>query len=196
MNTLMDVPYEKLALPDMSAQRAQSRRREGQSPTGESVLQDANDAAGVLTLAGMWECLRVARVLEPDEKYLVESAQTPPVGNTQEPSSGGAKPKAPRKPHYIRLLESDNALVFQSACCLPLKIVAAAIDGVSASGRVLFSAHSEAGGGKLLYEFQGKGDELIIDLQRGEKGARLQRIIFRNKKKTPGSVAPQGLSVA
>lgn len=196
MKGLVDLPYEKLALPDMSAPRAQSRRsKEGQSPTGESVLQDATDAAGVLTLAGIWEDLRVARVLEPDEKYLVETAQTPPAGNVQEPSSGGAKPKAPRKPHYTRLLASDNTMVFQSACCLPLKVVAAGIDGISASGRVLFSSHSEAGGGKLVYEFQGKGDELIIDLQRGEKGSRLQRIIFRNKK-TPGSVTPQGLSVA
>ena len=197
MKELADPPYEKLALPDMSAPRAQSRRsREGQAPTPESVQQDANDAAGVLALAGICEDLRSVKVLEPDEKYLVEAAQTPPAENSQEVSGGGVKPKTPRRPHYTRLFALDNTLVFQAACCLPLKIVAASVDGASVAGRVLFSSHSEESGGKLVYEFKGKGNELVIDLQRGERGGRLQRLIFRSNKKTPGSVAPQGFSVA
>ena len=72
----------------------------------------------------------------------------------------------------------DNGLIFQAACCLPLKVIAASLDGEAVSGKILFNSHSEEMGGKLVYEFQGKGTELIVDIKRGES-TRAQRLIFR-----------------
>ena len=64
-------------------------------------------------------------------------------------------------------------MVFQAACCLPLRVIAASLDCNTVSGRVLYNTHSENEGGKLVYEIQGKGSELIIDVRRGDstKGA-------------------------
>ena len=86
--------------------------------------------------------------------------------------------KGSRRPHYSHLLVLDDTLIFQGSCCLPLKVIAASLDGNPVSGRVLFASHSEEGGGKLVYEFQDKGTEMIIDLQRGES-SRAQRHIFQ-----------------
>ena len=83
-----------------------------------------------------------------------------------------------RKPHYTFLFASDNKMVFQAACCLPLKVIAASLDGDTVSGRVLYNTHSEKEGGKLVYEFQGEGSELIIDVRRGES-TKSQRLIFK-----------------
>ncbi len=60
---------------------------------------------------------------------------------------------------------------------MPLKVIAASLGGNAVSGRVLFNSHSEECGGKLVYEFDGKGTEMIIDLKRGES-TRAQRLIF------------------
>jgi hypothetical protein len=68
-------------------------------------------------------------------------------------------------------------MVFQAACCLPLRVIAANLDGDTVSGRVLYSAHSNEEGGKLVYEFQGEGSELIIDIKRGDS-SKAQRLIF------------------
>jgi len=88
-----------------------------------------------------------------------------------------------RKPHYTRLFASDNKMVFQAACCLPLRVIAASLDGDTVSGRVLYYTYSESEGGKLVYEFQGEGSKLIIDVRRGDS-TRAQRLIF---KKVAGS---------
>jgi len=83
-----------------------------------------------------------------------------------------------RKPHYTFLFASNNRMVFQAACCLPLKVIAASLDGDIVSGKVLYDSHSENEGGKLVYEFQGEGSELIIDVIRGES-TKAQRLIFK-----------------
>ncbi len=79
----------------------------------------------------------------------------------------------------MRLLIFQDKLVFQAACCLPLRIFAASLDGNVVSGRVLFNNHSEEDGGKLAYEFidTSTGTEMIIDLKRGES-SKAQRLFF------------------
>ena len=61
---------------------------------------------------------------------------------------------------------------------MPLRVIAANLDGDTISGKVLFSTHSDNEGGKLVYEFKGKGSELTIDVKRGDS-TRAQRIIFK-----------------
>jgi hypothetical protein len=59
-----------------------------------------------------------------------------------------------------------------------LRVIAANLDGDTVSGRVLYSTHSDKEGGKLVYEFQGEGSELIIDVKRGDS-TKAQRLIFK-----------------
>ncbi|MCF6157991.1 MAG: hypothetical protein E3K32_05335 [wastewater metagenome] len=169
--------YEELPLADMSAPRAISKRnRSGGSTSGENAIQDLEDGRRILKLAGLNGDRHQGHIIDAKEKYLVE---TQPVngGASSEASNTGMRQKGMRKPHYTKLLLLENRLVFQAACCLPLKVIAASFDGMSVSGRILFSSHSEQEGGKLVYEFMGKGNEVIIDLKRGES-TRAQRIIF------------------
>ncbi|MCP4254933.1 MAG: hypothetical protein GY775_16315, partial [Candidatus Scalindua sp.] len=58
------------------------------------------------------------------------------------------------------------------------KVIAANLDGDTVSGKVLYSTHSDNEGGKLVYEFQGKGSELIMDVRRGDS-TRAQRLRFK-----------------
>ncbi len=83
-----------------------------------------------------------------------------------------------RKPHYTRLFVLSDKMVFQAACCFPLRVIAANLDGNAVSGRALYNTHSENEGGKLVYEIQGNGSELTIDVRRGNS-TRAQRLFFR-----------------
>lgn len=171
--------YEELPLINLNATRVESRRKiAGKARTVESIKQDQEDAAKILSLAGLNGEVSLDVIVEPEEKYLIESM--PDQANTYsskkagvDVSSGGS-----RKPHYTHLLALDNRMVFQAACCLPLKVIAASRDNEPVSGKVLYSAHSKNGGGKLVYEFQGKCSELIIDVKRGNS-TRAQRLIFK-----------------
>ncbi|MCP4264389.1 MAG: hypothetical protein GY777_02240, partial [Candidatus Brocadiaceae bacterium] len=110
--------------------------------------------------------------LEAEEKFLIDT-------NPEGPSKAASKMKGGlRKPHYTRLFVLGNKMVFQAACCFPLSVIAADLDGNTVSGRVLYKTHSEGEGGKLIYEFQGKGSELFIDVRRGDS-TRAQRLFFR-----------------
>ncbi|MDR4497054.1 MAG: hypothetical protein MRK02_03880 [Candidatus Scalindua sp.] len=117
-------------------------------------------------------------MIEATEKYLVEKESLNPVESSSKSATMDMMQQGVRKPHYTRLLIFDKRLVIQVACCLPLKVIAASLDGKPVAGRVLFNSHTEKEGGKLVYEFQGKGTEMILDLKRGES-ARAQRLIFR-----------------
>lgn len=176
----VNTSYEKLPLADLTAPKALSQRNSaGNTASNESILQDSEDARTILKLLGFDEDQGFKNTIEAKEKYMIE---TEPMINTAACASKtlhtGMKQKDARKPHYTRLLVFDRAMVFQAACCLPLKVVAASLDGEPVSGRVLFNSHSEEGGGKLVYEFAGKGTELIIDLKRG-MSTKAQRLIFR-----------------
>jgi hypothetical protein len=71
----------------------------------------------------------------------------------------------------------EKNLIFRAACCLPFKLIAAGINDNIVYGRTLYTIRSDENGGKLVYEFMGKGAEVIIDLKRGES-TKLQRLIF------------------
>ncbi len=108
---------------------------------------------------------------------MTETQPNNTVTSSSEKMIIGMSQKGNQRSHYTRILVFDNKLVFQSACCLPLKVIAASLGGDIVSGRVLYKSHSEKCGGKLVYEFQGKGKEIIIDLRRG-KSTKVQRLIF------------------
>ena len=168
----MNIPYEKLPLVNLNALKVESHRsRAGKTPSGESVKQDNKDAEKVMSLVEMDGRVSPDDMVEPDEKYMTETMP----GKTSKSVSLGVG--GMRKPHYTRLLALDNKMVFQAACCLPLRVIAANLDGDTVSGRVLYSAHSDEEGGKLVYEFQGEGSELIIDIKRGDS-SKAQRLIF------------------
>ncbi|HHT9136765.1 MAG TPA: hypothetical protein ACFYEK_05900 [Candidatus Wunengus sp. YC60] len=170
--------YEKLPLIDLKAPKVLSRRNRAENiPSESSILQDSEDAKTILTFAGFDGNLSPKSIMGVTEKYMIETQ--PPNAATRSPESSNSdmRQKGIRKPHYTRLLVFGQKLVFQAACCLPLKVIAASLGGNAVSGRVLFNSHSEECGGKLVYEFDGKGTEMIIDLKRGES-TRAQRLIF------------------
>lgn len=174
--------YEELPLINLNAPRVESRRKiTGKARTVESIKQDQEDATKILSLAGLNGEVSLDNIVEPEEKYLIEAMPDQANTYSSKKAGVGVSSGGSRKPHYTHLLALDNRMVFQAACCLPLKVIAASRDNEPVSGKVLHSAHSENGGGKLVYEFQGKCSELIIDVKRG--GARAQRLVF---KKIPG----------
>ncbi len=171
----MNSSYEKLPLVNLKAKRVVSRRSGvGNTPSEESIKQDNEDAERIMSLVEMDGCLSQDNKIVANEKYLIENMPDEP----QTQSSKSAGMGGLRKPHYTRLFALDNKMVFQAACCLPLRVIAANLDGDTVSGSVLYCTHSEAEGGKLVYEFQGKGSELIIDVKRGNS-SRAQRITFK-----------------
>ncbi len=171
----MNSSYEKLPLVNLKAPKVESRRSgAGKTPSEEAIKQDNEDAERIMSLAEMDECLSQDNKIEASEKYLIETM--PDEAKNQSAKSAGMG--GPRKPHYTRLFALDNKMIFQAACCLPLRVIAANLDGGAVSGSVLYCTHSETEGGKLVYEFQGKGSELIIDVKRGDS-TRAQRITFR-----------------
>ena len=176
----LNIPYEKLPMVDLTAPKVLSRRNraENTSATQDSILQDAEDAKIILRYA-VWEGnLTPKSIIEADEKYMIETQPANTATSSSASSNIEMRQKGVRKPHYTRLLVFGQKLIFQAACCLPLKVIAASMDGEAVSGRVLFNSHSEECGGKLVYEFQGKGTEMIVDIKRGES-TRAQRLIFR-----------------
>ncbi len=174
----MDTSYEKLPLVDLNASKAASHRnRAGKVPTDESVEQDQKDAEGIMSLTGLDRNVSLDDKIEAREKYMIETMPNESKFHTSKSPGMGMKVNM-RKSHYTFLFASDNKMVFQAACCLPLKVIAASLDGDSVSGRVLYCTHTEDEGGKLVYEFQGEGSELIIDVRRGES-TKAQRLIFK-----------------
>ena len=171
--------YEKLPLVDLTAPKVLSRRNRAENiPSESSILQDSEDAKTIITFAGFDGNSSPKSVMEATEKYMIETKPANAPTSPSESLNSDMRQKGIRKPHYTRLLVFDQKLVFQAACCLPLKVIAASLDGETVSGKVLFNSHSEECGGKLVYEFDAKGTEMIIDLKRGES-TRDQRLIFR-----------------
>ena len=175
----INIPYEKLPMTDLTAPKVMSRRNRAENnATQDSISQDAEDAKIILRYAGLEGNLIPKSIIEAKEKYMIETQPANTATSSSASSNIEMRQKGIRKPHYTRLLVLDNGLIFQAACCLPLKVIAASMDGEAVSGRVLFNSHAEECGGKLVYEFQGKGTELIMDIKRGES-TRAQRLIFR-----------------
>ncbi len=174
----MNISYEKLPLVDLTAPKATNRHcRTMGSTSKESITQNLEDADTVLKYAGLNINLDSENIIEAGENYMIETQPKNTVTHPSKNTTIGMSQKGIRKPHYTRLLVFYNELVFQAACCLPLKVIAASLDGDTVAGRVLYNSHSEKGGGKLVYEFLGKGTEVIIDLKRGES-SKAQRLIF------------------
>ena len=168
----LNMSYENLPLVNPEAPKVERRRKNaGKTPSAESIKQDVEDAVKIITHIDLGEPVKPEDRIEADEKYLVDTMP----GNSMPASMGKG---GSRKPHYTRLYVLDNNLVFQAACCMPLRVIAANLDGDTVSGKVLYSTHSDDEGGKLVYEFQGKGSELIIDVRRGDS-TRAQRIYFK-----------------
>jgi hypothetical protein len=174
----MNTSCEKLPLVDLNASKAASHRsRAGKAPTEESVKQDQKDAEGIMSLTGLDKNVSLDNKVEAREKYMIETMPDESKSHTSKSPGMGMKVNM-RKPHYTFLFASDNKMVFQAACCLPLKVIAASLDREAVTGKVLYSTHTENEGGKLVYEFQGEGLELIIDVKRGES-TKAQRLIFK-----------------
>ena len=174
----MNTSCEKLPLVDLNASKAESHSsRAGKVPTAESVEQDQKDAEEVMSLTGLDKNVSLDNKIEAGEKYMIETRPNESKSHTSKTPGMGTKVNM-RKPHYTFLFTSNNRMVFQAACCLPLKVIAASLDGDIVSGKVLYDSHSENEGGKLVYEFQGEGSELIIDVIRGES-TKAQRLIFK-----------------
>ncbi len=170
---VMNTSCEKLPLVNLKAPKVESRRsKSGIVPSVESINQDEEDAERVMGLVDTDACVRPDDKIEVEEKYLIDTMP----GKSSKAASVGRG--GLRKPHYTRLFALDSKMVFQAACCLPLRVIAANLDGETVSGKVLYCTHSEKEGGKLVYEFQGKGSELIIDVKRGDS-TRAQRLIFK-----------------
>ena len=169
----MNSSYETLPLVDLSAPKVESRRsKTGVIPSEVSITQDNEDAIKIINKIDLGEPVKIEERIEAEEKYLIETLP----GKSSKAASMGQG--GSRKPHYTRLFMLNNKLVFQAACCLPLKVIAANLVGDAVSGRILYSTHSDNEGGKLVYEFRGKGSELIIDVKRGDS-TRAQRLFFK-----------------
>ena len=174
----MHPSYETLPLSNPTAPKVLSHRnRSGNPASQENILQDSGDAMTILGLAGLSADLCSENIIAAKEKFMVETQPMNTSAGYSESLNTGTSTKGARKPHYTRLLVFHNCLVFQAACCLPLKVIAASLDGMPVSGRIMFNSYSEKEGGKLVYEFKGKGVEMIVDLKRGES-TRAQRLIF------------------
>ncbi len=162
---------EKLPLVNSEAPKVESRRT-AKTPSDESIKQDHEDAEKIMAQIDSGEQVESKDRIDAKEKYLIDTMP----GKSSKPASmsmGGL-----RKPHYTHLYVLDNKMVFQGACCMPLKVIAANLDGDTVSGKVLYCAHSDSEGGKLVYELQGVGSELTIDVRRGDS-TRAQRLKFK-----------------
>lgn len=175
----VNIPYKKLPLVDLTAPKVLSRRNRAENITSkENISRDTEDAGMILTFAGLDGSLTQKRIIEADEKYMIGTQLANTATTPSESLNIDMRQKSVRKQHYTRLLVFDSGLVFQAACCLPLKVIAASLDGEPVSGKILFNSYAEECGGKLVYEFQGSGTEMIVDVKRGES-TKAQRLIFR-----------------
>jgi hypothetical protein len=166
-------------LVNLNAPKVESRRkRTAKTTTEESIKQDQEDAIKVMSLVALDDEVCLDDKIEPEEKYLIETMPDKAKTDSSKKADVGTSPRGSRRPHYTRLFASDNRMVFQAACCLPLTVIAASLDRDAVTGKVLYDSHSGNEGGKLVYEFQGKGSELIIDVKRGDS-TRAQRLIFK-----------------
>ncbi len=169
----INTSYEKLPLIDPELPKVESRRsKAGKTPSDESIKQDHEDAEKIMAQIDLGEQVESKDRIDANEKYLIDTMP----GKTSKPASMGMG--GLRKPHYTHLYALNNKRILQAACCLPLRVIAATLDGDTVSGKVLYNTHSESEGGKLVYEFQGKGSELIIDVKRGDS-TRAQRLRFK-----------------
>jgi hypothetical protein len=165
--------YETLPLVNPGAPKVESRRsKSGKTPSAESVKQDQEDSEKIMTHIDFGEPVKTEDRIDANEKYLIDTMP----GKASKPVSMGTG--GMRKPHYTHLYALEDKMIFQAACCMPLRVIAANLDGDTISGKVLFSTHSDNDGGKLIYEFKGKGSKLIMDVKRGDS-TRAQRIIFK-----------------
>lgn len=174
------IAYEKLPLVDLDVPVSTSNSNRGKTSgisSDERIAQDTADADNILKLIAVYPNSHIKDILSPEEKYIIENRFNIRKANSAEMAGIEMRNKGMRKPHYTRLLIFEKNLIFQAACCLPLKLIAAGIDGNIVYGRTLYTIHSDENGGKLVYEFMGKGAEVIIDLKRGES-TKLQRLIF------------------
>ncbi len=173
--------YNNIPLIDLTAPKALSHNKTKRNITKEIIAQNLEDAERILALADFDIDMHSYNVIETSDKYMVETPPDSAITNSTRKSTGNMIKRGSQKPHYMRLLIFQDKLVFQAACCLPLRIFAASLDGNVVSGRVLFNNHSEEDGGKLAYEFlgtsTGRGTEMIIDLKRGES-SKAQRLFF------------------
>jgi hypothetical protein len=173
----MNTSCEELPLSNLNAPKVEShRKRTGK--TEESIKQDQEDAIKVMSLVALDGEVCLDDRIEPEEKYLIDTMPDKAKTDSSRKAGVGKSPGGSRRPHYTSLFALDNRMVFQAACCLPLTVIAASLDREAVIGKVLYNSHSENEGGKLVYEFQGKGSELIIDVKRG-KSTRAQRLIFK-----------------
>lgn len=178
----INISHEKVPLVNLAAPKVSSRRNRTENTTStDSIAQDTKDAETILKFAGLDVNLPLKDIINAEEKYMIETQPDNEAVHSTQTKDISMRQRGVRRPHYTRLLIFDNTLVFQAACCLPLKIFAASLDGNPVCGRILYNSYSEEGGGKLVYEFLGRGTEMIIDLMRGES-ARAQRHIFRGMK--------------
>ena len=177
----MNESYQVLPLVDLNAPKSLKQSKIRTNTSKEAITQNLDDAETVLKLAGL-DVNSSTKIVDVGEKYMIEAQADNTTNNSSNNTniSFSVGQEGLRKPHYTRLLVFDKKMVFQAACCLPLKIIAASLDGNTVSGRTLFSNHSEKDGGKLAYELLGTGPELIIDVKRGGR-PRVQRLIFRGE---------------
>jgi hypothetical protein len=174
----MNTSYEKLPLVDLTAPGTMSHQSRTMTDIPkEAITQNMEDARAILKLAGLTINMDSENTIEASEKHMIETQPDNAMTPSSEKITIGTRQKGNRRSHYTRILVSDNKLIFQSACCLPLKIIAASLDGDTVSGRILYNSHSDKNGGKLVYEFTGKGTKMIIDLKRGES-SKVQRLFF------------------
>ncbi len=173
--------YDNIPLIDLTAPKALSHNKTKRNITKEIIAQNLEDAERILALAGLDIDIRSYNVIETSDKYMVETQPDSAITNSTRKSTANTIKRGLQKPHYMRLLIFQDKLVFQAACCLPLRVFAASLDGNVVSGKVLFSNHSEEDGGKLAYELlgtsTGRDTEMIIDLKRGES-SKAQRLFF------------------
>lgn len=171
----MNTYCEKLPLVNLDAPKVASHRSKITSEQARN--QDNEDAEKIIGLVGLGLKASSDNKIEAREKYMIETRPDEAKVHSSKKSGTGISKEGLRKPHYTCLYAFDNKLIFQAACCLPLTVIAASLDNDIVSGRILYNTHSEKEGGKLVYEFQGEGSELIIDVKRGNS-TRAQRLIF------------------
>ncbi|MCF6149251.1 MAG: hypothetical protein E3K37_11415 [Candidatus Kuenenia sp.] len=170
--------YEELPLIDFSAPKViNNRKRENKEMAPQDYAQNKADAKSVLSCANLANGQYLENIIEVAEKYMIETQPHDPQNTKKSIRANLNRSDKVRLPHYTHLMKLNNRLVFQAACCLPLRVLAANLDGKSVYGKTLFKSHSNSGGGKLVYEFLGMGNELIIDLKRGDS-SKAQRLTF------------------
>lgn len=177
----MNLSYKELPLIDFSAQKVTStRERKNTDKTPHDYALDRVDAMSVLHCANLLNDQYLKNAIQASEKHMIKTQpqHNNIPQNTIPINANNNRPTDRKIPHYTHLIELKGHLIFQAACCLPLKIFAASLDGKTVSGKTLFNSHSDSGGGKLVYEFLGTGKELIVDLKRGES-TNAQRLIFQ-----------------